>query len=111
MNNNRILNLPFPITSGEPVTKAFADMHDFDYLNILTFRGKPNKFTVTHIDEMVDTPFNVRSSELLGFHKVGDSYQINFSVTPKLLDGIYAYEMDIVLASSRGYDIMRRQRL
>ena len=32
MNNNRILNLPFPQTLGEPVTKAYAEMHYYDYL-------------------------------------------------------------------------------
>ena len=49
MNNNRILNLPFPQSLGEPVTKAYADMHYFDFVNILTFKGKPNTYTVTHI--------------------------------------------------------------
>ena len=106
MKNNRILNLPFPHTSGEPVTKAYADMHYYDYLNILTFEGTPNSHTVTHIDDMVDTPFNGRSNNILDFFKVGDSYQINFNVTPKLPSGIYAYGMDIVLTTSRGYNIM-----
>ena len=106
MKNNRILNLPFPQASGEPITKAYADMHYYDYLNILTFEGTPNSHTVTHIDDMVDTPFNGRSNNILDFSKVGDSYQINFNVTPKLPAGIYAYEMDIVLTSSRGYNIM-----
>ena len=72
----------------------------------VSLKGKPNSHTVTHIDDMVDTPFNGRSNNILDFSKVGDSYQINFDVTPKLVDGIYAYEMDIVLTSSRGYDIM-----
>ena len=106
MNNNRILNLPFLQSSGAPVTKAYADMHYCDYLNILTFEGTPNTHTVTHIDDMVDTPFNGRSNNILDFSKVGDSYQINFNVTPKLPAGIYAYEMDIALTSSRGYNIM-----
>ena len=34
IKNNRILNLPFPQTLGEPVTKTYADMHYYDYLNI-----------------------------------------------------------------------------
>ena len=71
MNNNRILKLPFPQTSGEPVTKAYADMHYYDYLNILTFEGTPNTHTVTHIDDMVDTSFNGRSNNILDFSKVG----------------------------------------
>ena len=107
MNNNRILNLAFPQTLGEPITKAYADMHYFDYLNILTFfEGTPNLHTVTHMDDMVDTPFNGLSNNILDFSKVGVSYQINFNVTPKLPAGIYAYEMDIVLTTSRGYNIM-----
>ena len=55
---------------------------------------------------MVDTSFNGRSIDILGFSKVGDSYQINFDVTPKLEDGIYGYEMGVVLAGARGYNIM-----
>ena len=106
MDNNRILDLPFPQSLGEPVTKTYADMHYFDFVNILTFKGKPNTCTVTHIDDMVDTPFNGRSNNILDFSKVGGSYQINFGVTPKLVDGIYAYEMDVVLTMSRGYNIM-----
>ena len=105
MNNNRILNLPFRQTSGEPVTKAYADMHYYDYLNILTFEETPNTHTVIHIDDMVDTPFNGRSNNILDFSKVGDSYQIIFNVTPKLPAGIYAYEMDIALTTSREYNI------
>ena len=106
MNNNRILNLPFPQSLGEPVTKAYADIHYYDYLNILTFEGTPNSHTVTHIEDMVGTPFNGRSNNILDFFEVGDSYQINFNVMPKLPAGIYAYEIDIVLTSSRGYNIM-----
>ena len=105
MNNNRILNLPFPQSSGEPVTKAFAEMHHYDYLNILTFEGTMTTHTVTHIDDMVDTPFNGRRNQILDFSKVGTSYQINFGVSPKLQKGIYAYEMNIELASSVGYNI------
>ena len=105
MNNNRILNLPFPQTSGEPVTKAYADMHYYDYLNILTFEGTMNSHTITHIDDMVDTPFNGRSNTIVDFSKVGSSYQIAFSVSPKLPKGVYAYEMNIVLTSSVGYNI------
>ena len=40
MNNNRILNLPFPQSLGEPVTKAYADMLCFDFVNILTFKDR-----------------------------------------------------------------------
>ena len=105
MNNNRILNLPFPQTSGEPVTKAFAEMHYYDYLNILTFEGSMNSHTITHIDDMVDTPLNGRSNTIVDFSKVGSSYQTAFSVTPKLPKGIYAYEMSIVLTTSRAYNI------
>ena len=105
MNNNRILNLPFPQTSGEPVTKAFAEMHYYDYLNILTFEGSMNSHTITHIDDMVDTPLNGRSNIIVDFSKVGSSYQIAFSVTPKLPKGVYAYEMNIVLTTSRTYNI------
>ena len=105
MNNNRILNLPFPETSGEPVTKAYSDMHHTDNLNILTFEGTMTTHTITHIDDMVDTPFNGRSDTIVDFSKVGSSYQIAFSVTPKLPKGIYAYEMNIVLTSSVGYNI------
>ena len=105
MNNNRILNLPFPQTSGEPVTKAYGDMHYYDYLNILTFEGTMNSHTITHIDDMVGTPFNGRSNTIVDFSKVGSSYQIAFSVSPKLPKGVYAYEMNIVLTSSVGYNI------
>ena len=41
----------------------------------------------------------------MDFSKVGGSYQINFSVRPKLPTGIYTYEMDVVLTTSRGYNI------
>ena len=105
MNNNRILNLPFPQTSGEPVTKAYADMHHNDYLNILSFGGSMNRHTITHMDGMVDTPLNGRSNTIVDFSKVGSSYQIAFSVTPKLPKGIYAYEMNIVLTTSLAYNI------
>ena len=35
-----------------------------------------------------------------------NSYEISFSVRPKLLVGIYTYEMDVVLTGERGYNIM-----
>ena len=105
MNNNRILNLPFPQTSGKPVTKAYAEMHYYDYLNILTFEGTMNSHTIMHIDDMVDTPFNGRNNTIVDFSKVGSSYQIGLSVSPKLPKGVYAYEMNIVLTSSVGYNI------
>ena len=76
MGNNRILNLPFPQSLGEPITKAFACMHILDNLNILTFEGTMNTHTVTHIDDMVDTPFNGRSNYIVDFSKVETSYQI-----------------------------------
>ena len=105
MNNNRILNLPFPQTSGEPVTKGFAEMNYSNYLNILTFEGSPSNVTILHKDDMIDTPENGRATKTLDFSKVGSSYQINFSVDPKLPNGIYMYEMGVVLTTSRGYNI------
>ena len=84
------------------MTKAYAEMHYYDYLNVLTFERTMTTHTVTHIDDMVDTPFNGRSNTIVDFSKVGNSYQISFSVTPKLPKGIYAYEMNIVLTSSVG---------
>ena len=72
----------------------------------LTFEGKPGAVTILHTDTMVDTTVNGRATKTLDFSKVGDSYQINFNVTPKLPNGIYTNEMDIVLTTSRGYNIM-----
>ena len=46
---------------------------------------------------MVDSPENGRATKTLDFSKVSSSYQINFSVQPKLPNGVYTYEMDIVL--------------
>ena len=34
-----------------------------------------------------------------------NSYKISFAVPPKLLVGIYTYEMDVVLTGERGYNI------
>ena len=104
MNNNRILNLPFPQTSGEPATKGFAEMNYLNYLDILTFEGPPSNVTILHKDDMVDTPENGPATKTLDFSKVGGSYQINFSVDPKLPNGIYMYEMGVVLTTSRGYN-------
>ena len=70
-----------------------------------------NTHTVTHIDDMVDTPFNGRSNYIVDFSKVGTSNQITFSVTPKLPKGIYAYEMNIELSSSVGYNVLLWGRL
>ena len=98
MNDNRILNLPFPQTSGEPVTKEFVDKYYVDYINILTFKGSPGKVTILRKNYIVDLP-------TVDFSKVGDSYQIAFSVNPKLPNGIYTYEMNVVLTTSRGYNI------
>ena len=107
MNGHRITGLPIiPLTPGEPITKGFVERYYSDYTNIVTFKGKLNSFTITHIDDMVDTHVNGRSNKTLDFSKVGDSYQINFDVTPKLPNGIYTYEMGIVLTTSRGYNIM-----
>ena len=77
-----------------------------DYTNIMTFKGKPGNVTILHKDDMVDTPANERSTKTLDFSKVGDSYQINFDATPKLPNGVYTYEMNVVLTTSRGYNIM-----
>ena len=106
MNGHRITGLPIiPLTSSEPITKGFADQYYADYKNIMTFKESPGNVTILHKDDMVDTPENGRSTKTLDFSKVGDSYQINFSVQPKLPNGIYTYEMDVVLSSSRGYNI------
>ena len=58
---------------------------------------------VLHNNIMVDL---VNGKADIDFSKVGDSYQINFSVQPKLPNGVYTYEMDVVLTTSRGYNIM-----
>ena len=107
MNGHRITGLPItPITSGEPITKGFVEKYYSDYTNILTFKGKPGNVTILRQDNMVDSPENGRATETLDFSKVGSSYQINFSVQPKLPNGVYTYEMDVVLTTSRGYDVM-----
>ena len=104
MNGHRITGLPIiPLSAGEPITKGFVDQYYADYKNILTFKGKPGNVTVLHNDGMVDL---VNGKPDVDFCKVGDSYQINFSVQPKLPNGIYTYEMDIVLTTSRAYNIM-----
>ena len=51
MKNNRILNLPFPQTSGEPVTKGFVSQYYADYKNIMTFKGSPGNVTILHKDD------------------------------------------------------------
>ena len=107
MNGRRITGLPIiPLTSGEPITKGFVEKYYSDYTNILTFKGKPGNVTILRQDNMVDSPENGRATETLDFSKVGSSYQINFSVQPKLPNGVYTYEMDVVLTTSRGYDVM-----
>ena len=107
MNGHRITGLPIiPLTSGEPITKGFVEKYYSDYTNILTFKGKPSNVTILRQDNMVDSPENGRATETLDFSKVGSSYQINFSVQPKLPNGVYTYEMDVVLTTSRGYDVM-----
>ena len=103
MNGHRITGLPIiPLTSGKPITKGFVDQYYADYKNILTFKGKPGNVTVLHNDGMVDL---LNGKPDVDFSKVGNSYQINFSVQPKLPNGIYTYEMDIVLTTSRAYNI------
>ena len=73
MNGHRITGLPTtPLSSGEPITKGFVEKHYADYKNIITFNGKLNSFTVTHIDDMVDSPFNGRGNTILDFSKVGE---------------------------------------
>ena len=103
MDNKCILNLPFPLTLDEPITRGFVERYyGTDYVNILTFKRKPGSVTVIHAGDSVDL---VNGKPDVDFSKVGSSYQINFSVRPKLPTGIYTYEMDVVLATSRGYNI------
>ena len=107
MNGHRITGLPIiPLTSGEPITKGFVERYYSDYTNIMTFKGKPGSVTILRQDNMVDSPENGRATKTLDFSKVGSSYQINFSVQPKLPNGVYTYEMDVVLTTSRGYNVM-----
>ena len=107
MNDHRITGLPIiPLTLGEPITKGFVEKYYSDYTNIMTFKGKPGNVTILRQDNMVDSPENGRATETLDFSKVGSSYQINFSVQHKLPNGVYTYEMDVVLTTSRGYDVM-----
>ena len=107
MNGHRITGLPIiPLTPGEPITKGFVERYYSDYTNIMTFKGKPGSVTILRQDNMVDSPKNGRATKTLDFSKVGSSYQINFSVQPKLPNGVYTYEMDVVLTTSRGYDVM-----
>ena len=107
MNGHRITGLPIiPLSAGEPITKGFVEQYYSDYINILTFTGSPGNVVVERKHDMVDSPANKRANKILDFSKVGDSYQINFNVTPKLPNGIYTYEMDIVLTTSREYNIM-----
>ena len=98
MNNNKITNLPFPSTSGEPITKGFVDRYySRDYTNLLTFKGIPGTITVLRKDDSIDGDVN--------FRKVNSSYEISFSFKNTLSKGIYSYEMDVVLTTSRGYNI------
>ena len=98
MKNNKITNLPFPSTSGEPITKGFVDKYYArDYTNLLTFKGIPGTITVLRKDDSIDGDVN--------FRKVNSSYEISFSLKNTLPKGIYSYEMDVVLTTSRGYNI------
>ena len=107
MNGHRIIGLPIiPLSGGKPITKGFVERYYSDYTKIMTLKGKPGNVTILHTDSMVDTPANGRSTKTLDFSKVGDSYQINLDVSSKLPNGIYTYEMDIILTTSREYNIM-----
>ena len=98
MNNNKITNLPFPSTSGEPITKGFVDKYySQDYTNLLTFKGIPGTITVIRKDDSIDGDVN--------FRKINSSYEISFSFKNILPKGVYSYEMDVVLTTSRGYNI------
>ena len=100
MNNNKITNLPFPTTSGEPITKGFVDKYyALDYANLLTFKGTPNNITVIRKDDSLDDTSGVN------FRKVNSSYEISFSFENTLPKGVYSYEMDVVLTTSRSYNI------
>ena len=100
MNKSKITNLPFPSTSGEPITKGFVDRYySKDYTNLLTFKGAPNNITVIHKDTSLDDTSGVN------FRKVNSSYEISFSLKNTLPKGVYSYEMDVVLTTSRGYNI------
>ena len=107
MNGHRITGLPIiPLTAGEPITKGFVERYYSNYTNIMTFKGKTGNVTILYKDDMVDTPENGHATQTLDFSKVGDSYQINIDVTPKLPSGVYTYEMDVVLTTSRGYNML-----
>ena len=89
MNGHRITGLPIiPLTSGEPITKGFVEKYYSDYINIMTFKGQLGNVDILKQDNMVDSPENGRSTKTLDFSKVGSSYQINFSVQPKLPNGV-----------------------
>ena len=109
MNGHRITGLPKnPSTSGEPITKFYFEQNLSGHTNIMTFKGSPSNVTILHKDDMADTPENERATETLHFSKVGDSYQINVSVQPKLPNGVYTDDMGVVLTTSRGYNIALR---
>ena len=104
MNNNRILN--FPQTGGEPITKAFVEKYyGADYVNTVTFKGKPGNVTIIHADDIVDL---LNGKPDVNFRKgvSSNSYEISFSVQPKLPVRNYTYEMDVELTGERGYNIM-----
>ena len=100
MNNNKITNLPFPTTSGEPITKGFVDKYyALDYTNLLTFKGTPNNITIIHKDDSIDDTSGIN------FRKVNSSYEISFSLKNFLPKRVYSSEMDVVLTTSRGYNM------
>ena len=106
MNNNRILNLPFPQTGGEPITKGFVEKYyGAHYVNILTFKGQQGFIKIILADDTVEL-LNSKPDVNLRKSVSSNSYEISFSVHPKLPVGIYTYEMNVVLTGERGYDIM-----
>ena len=55
MNNKPILNLPFPLILGEPITRGVVEKYDgAHHVNILTFKGTPANVTIIHADDTVE---------------------------------------------------------
>ena len=107
MNNNRILNIPFPQTDGEPTTKGFVEKYyGADYVNIFTFKGQPGFNKIILADDTVDLlngkpEVNFRKSVSSNSHEIYFQFVLSFQ---RVL--IYTYEMDVVLTGSRGYNIL-----
>ena len=68
------------------------------------FKGTPGNVTIIHADDTAEK-LNGTTKPNVDFSN-RDSYQIEFSVHPKLPVGIYTYEMDVVLTGGRGYNII-----